>query len=265
MLLSALLPLLQHDHSYYYKQYRPYTRDAGYVTIPSLLQLQRNIEEAWNAGYDPKGAEHYKHRLVGKKSQIGAVEVSYCLLFLRIDCCIVQFIRCPESRTQLGPFCVAYFTKQHHQACPCCDSAAEQRGSLVEVQQILHNLSLHQGNLPVAGSSLKSINCKCPTFPLYLQWKGHSVLVIGVERHETDDKVKNLLVFDPAKSGSKLKEALSERNDIKPFQLSLCNLEKKDIQIVVVSEKSLTIQEQERLKMQVAVVTAADTAVSRSL
>ena len=72
-------------------------------------------ESCWKDGFDPKGAEHYNHRIVGKTSFIGAVEVSSVLSYLHIDSTVVQFIQCFESRSKLGPFVWAYFTDEHEQ------------------------------------------------------------------------------------------------------------------------------------------------------
>jgi len=246
MMLSAVVPLLSKDHSYYEQQ--PFLRDAGYVTIPSLKELQRWMESAWASGYDPKGSKHYGGKIVGKRSQIGAVEVSHCLVFSGIDCAVVQFIRCPESRSQLGPFCAAYFSKQynHGGACPsCCDSTAGRSSgssSRVIAQQLLHTIS----SSPRGGNN--GAACQCPTFPIYLQWKGHSVTVVGVETYANSDKVKNLLLFDPAASGSKLSDSLS-KNDIKPFRRSLSVLQQKDCQIVLASMKPLSYAEREQVKV----------------
>jgi len=69
-------------------------------------------------------------------------------------------------------------------------------------------------------------SCPCPSLPLYLQWEGHSVTVVGVEMDASGD-TKNLLVFDPIKEDSRLKEAL-QRGDLQPFRLAVCGLQPKD-------------------------------------
>ena len=240
MLLTAMLPLLPIDHSYY--RLPPcslYTLDAGHIIIPNLNQLQQFMEQAWAAGFDPKGAKFYNHKIVGKKSQIGAVEVSYTLLYLGIDCCVVQFALCPKSRSQLGPFCAAYFSMQF---CPACTQRSEVNGSgsYETANHILQNLSSRCG-----GSS--DPLCRCLSFPLFLQYEGHSVTVIGVEKFAHSDRVENLLLFDPDVSGSKLTKALSQ-NDIQPFRRSLSSLQARDCQIVLVSTKSLSASQQEQLK-----------------
>ena len=263
MMLSAVVPLLSKDHSYYEQQ--PFLRDAGYVTIPSLKELQRLMERAWASGYDPKGSKHYGGKIVGKRTQIGAVEVSHCLVFSGIDCAVVQFIGCPESRSQLGPFCAAYFSKQynHDGACPsyCSNTAGSSSSgssSRVIAQQLLRNISSSRGGNNGAA-------CQCPTFPIYLQWKGHSVTVVGVETYANSDKVKNLLLFDPAASGSKLSDSLS-KNDIKPFRGSLSFLQQKDCQIILASTKPLSYAAREQVKVDPTghCLTAAEEVVRRN-
>lgn len=258
MLLTAAVPLLRKDHSYYEQQ--TFTRDAGYVSIPTFKQLQHSMEQAWTAGFDPKSAQHYGHKIVGKRAQIGALEVSYCLIASGIECAVVQFIHCRESRSQLGPFCAAYFAKKYHGACPYCSIYAGSSSSRAIAQQLL--LSLSQGG---NNAAVFNPTCQCPSIPLYLQWKGHSVTVVGVETYANSDKVKNLLLFDPAASGSKLTKALSG-NDLKPFRKSVASLEKKDCQIVLTSTKTLSYFEREQLKTNTAhCLTAAEEAVTRTL
>ena len=254
MLLTALLPLLPLHHSFYrLPPCSVYTRDAGHIKIPNLTQLQQLMEQAWADGFDPKGAQFYSRKIVGKKSQIGAVEVSYTFLYLGIDCCVVQFTHCPESRSQLGPFCAAYFSKQF---CPDCTKCSELKsgGSYDAANHILRNLSSQCG-------ARNHAMCRCPSFPLYLQYNGHSVTVIGVEMFANSDKIENLLLFDPIASGSMLAKALSE-NDIKPFRRSLSSLQARDCQIVLVSTKFLSASEQERLKRGYShILTAAEDSI----
>lgn len=249
MLLSAVLPLLPSNHSYYQQQ--TCTVNEGYICIPSLLQVQQTLENSWSAGFDEQGAEHYQHGIVGTQAQIGAVEVSTCLAFLGIENAVIQFITCHESRSLLAPFCAAYFSKQSG-ACPYCQDSKSSHAAAQQLLRIAENSNV---------SSLSSPSCPCPSFPLYLQWKGHSVSVIGVECGSDGGKVKNLLVFDPLQKGSKLKESLLKR-DLKPLRLSVSKLEKRDCQIVVVSTKTLTLEEATRLKSGVNALTAAFEAVT---
>lgn len=257
MMLTALLPLLPKHHAYYGRPNCVYTRDTGHINVPNVKQLQQSMEQAWAAGFDPKGAEFYHNKIVGKKSQIGALEVSYTLLFLGIDCSVVQFIRCSESRSQLGPFCAAYFSKQF---CADCTQRDEARasGCYKTANHIVQNLSMQC-------ASRSSPTCRCRSFPLYLQYKGHSVTVVGVDFFSKSNRVKNLLLFDPMISGSKLTKSLSQ-NDVSPFRRSLSSLEAIDCQIILVSAKSLSKEEREHLKRGNGhVVSAAEDAIRHSL
>lgn len=258
MMLTAVAPLLPQLHSFFERS-GPYTLDAGYISLPTMKQLQQSMEQAWAAGFDPKGAQFYRNRIVGKTSQIGAVEVSYTLLFLGIDCSVVQFVACPESRSQLGPFCAAYFSKryhQHFQQCNCTRSS----GSVDIARQILQNLSPQNG----INGAKPVCQCQC-SFPLYLQFEGHSVTVVGVETYGKSERVQNLLLFDPALSGSRLRSALAQ-NDIRPLRRPLSSLEKEDCQIILASTKSLSEMECQQLKCANAhVLSAAESAILRSL
>lgn len=255
MLFSGVLPLLPSTHSYYQQQ--SCTIDKCYISIPSLAQLQEILQQSWASGFDPKGADHYRHTIVGSSAQIGAVEVSNCLTFSGIENAVVQFIGCLESRSQLGPFCAAYFSKQHGLACPyCCKDSTSSHAVARRLLQVAESSS------SISPSSTSS--CPCPTIPLYLQWKGHSVSIVGVDFAPGGNKVRNLLIFDPIQKGSRLKDALLKR-DLKPLRLAVSKLEKKDCQIIVTSVQTLSFEDKMRLKAGVNALTAAHAAVQRAM
>lgn len=254
ILLTAVIPLLPSTHSYYQQQNR--TIDDGYVVIPSLTQLQTALEHSWVAGFDPKGAAHYRHKLVGSSKFIGAVEVSNCLTFSGIENVVVQFIECIESRSLLAPFCAAYFSKQH------CDdayaSSVSKQGGRASAQRLLRIIATDSCNSRPSSPS----SCPYPSFPIYLQWEGHSVSVVGVEA-APGGRVENLLVFDPSRKGATLKKTLMKRN-LKPLRLPVSKLGTTDCQIVLASTRSLSVEDRARLKIEVNSVTAAPDAVAKA-
>jgi len=217
MLLSALLPHLPRDHGFHSK----YPRRDEQITIPSLNQIQSVIESAWREGFDPNGAAHFRYKLQGKKSYIGAVEVYTALAFWGIDATVIQFIRCPESRHQLPRFVQSYFSKAlGNETCPFCNnnkknsatkrmssatcsSASDLAGRLLSSTS---NDSLHPGKM----------KCRCPPMPLYLQWEGHSVTIAGI-----DELRGEFLVFNP-------------QHERGPSRLPFTRLIMKDTQILMV-------------------------------
>jgi Peptidase family C78 len=259
MLLSSVIPLLPTGHPYY--QLHPDSREEGYCSIPSVLRLQELMEQSWAAGYDRQGAEHYHHKIVGSSKKIGAAEVSNLLSFCGIENAVIQFISCIESRSLLGPLCLSYFSKlQHNHFQSCCRYQTTSGKSSQALA--LHLLSISK-TAQTGGERL----CTCPVLPLYLQWEGHSVTIVGVEpdiRGERNGSVKNLLVFDPSATGSMLKKSLQMRN-LQPLRFPLSKLKGKDCQIIVISLEPLSCAEQEQLKRSMRSVTAATDAVRRAL
>lgn len=255
MLLSSVIPLLPYGHSYY--QQHPDSRDEGYCSIPSVLRLQELMELSWDSGYDRQGAEHYHRKIVGSSKQIGATEVSNLLSFCGIENTVVQFITCLESRSLLGMFCLSYFSKHqlnHLHSCHCYQKSFGQSSQNLAQQLLFKSRSAQTGNATL---------CACPVLPLYLQWEGHSVTIVGVETEGRGELIiKNLLVFDPSASGSMLKTSLMMQN-LQPLRFPLSKLKGKDCQIVMVSLEPLTPSEQEQLKRRVRSVTAASDAVMR--
>jgi Peptidase family C78 len=257
MMLGSMLSLLPSTHPYFQQESTTQTRDVGYLCIPSLMKLQRTIEQCWANGFDAKGASHYKHSLVGSSAQIGTMEVSHCLTFVGIDNVVIQFMACQESRSQLAPFCMAYFSKAYTSACPLCNSSISPPDSRAVAKQLLEAVSS-------GSASLVTATCPCPTLPMYLQWEGHSVSIVGVEsQNGRYDNIKHLLVLDPCLSGSNLKKALLQ-GDIKPLRLAVAKLEKKDCQIILPTTLPLSFEEKQLRKAEYA-LTAARESVQAAL
>jgi hypothetical protein len=260
MLLTAILPILPKHHSYF-SQYHPaqgsvptlllhqeHPSDTGFIEIPSVRQLQICLEQSWKAGYDPSGAKHYRGRIVDTSKRIGAVEVSTLFSFLGMDCTVVQFIRCSQSRQQILAFCQAYFWDRC--CCPNCQKIA---CSVSLAKACLKNAA--NGTLQRSGQS-----CQCARLPLYLQWEGHSVTIVGIEPNTT-----NFLIFDPLIEGSKLIQAARCRTfDL--FRLRAAKLFSKDCQIVLLSTKSTAVSGTDARSRRVPlnVLTAAEEAVLRT-
>jgi hypothetical protein len=262
MLLAALVPTLPPRHDYLHcqnaSQKITWDEDQQRVLcfeIPSQPELEDTLEASWRAGFDASGAAHYNGRVRGQRKWIGAVEVWSTLASTGVDACVVQFIRCAASRRLLGRFCAAYFCAAASPVssdCPFCSLRPSQ--------------SLARMLLAVASSATSvpasSATCACPRLPLYLQWEGHSVTIVGVECNSGDDEEPvNLLLMDPVKSGSRLQASL-RRGEVQPARLDLRKLAKKDCQIILASRRVLPAAEASQWKEAgINAVTAAEAAV----
>lgn len=224
MLLCALLPI---------------PKDISTTTLPSIRQLQHQLELSWKQGFDPEGAQHYQYKLIGKKAWLGAVEVASLLTFRGYDATVVQFVVVPASREMMIPFCVAYF-------------ALTGKAADTSSRSLAKMLLAEQGHEQRMSEDSKSNN---NLLPLYLQWKGHSVTVVGVERTiQSNGSVREyLLVLDPA---TRMREC---KNNVVPFRLTK-DLRKMDCQVIVVSRLSNWTAE-ENCRTNVSTVTAASNAV----
>lgn len=245
MMLCFLIPRLLPDHSFFQSPVAPEV-SPDYYQVPSVRDLQTTMELSWEQGFDTNGAQHYHHKIVGKSAWIGALEVSSCLSFMGIDSIVIQFIKCPESRQELGPFCLRYFSSGKGTSCSTCKAYQSAQTTATG----LLRRSCNDGS------------CKCGSkLPLYLQWEGHSVTVIGVE--ETP-KSKNLLVLNPAKTGKVVEKAIRSKK-ITPLRISFSQLHKKDTQILLPSFRSLSPFEQVQLKGNALALTAAYEQVQRAI
>jgi hypothetical protein len=251
MMLTAILPHLPANHAYYHSV----PRRSHTTTIPNLRQLQRGLEQSWKAGFDPRGAQHYRCKIEGKHSKIGAIEVASLLSFWGVDATVVQFVKCAASRLLLSKFVKAYFSKKvGKEGCPFCHPLA--MTNVARVDELLQ-FAEAEHDVPL------ETPCECPCLPLYLQWEGHSVTIAGIEKTALSPDVR-LLVLDPMKEGAKLKKSVQQERSLGPLWLSCKQLLQKDVQLIVCSLRPLSPKEKAERREQVGSVTAAKDAVLRT-
>ena len=135
------------------------------------------------------------------------------LSFKCVDSIIIQFIKKEENRALLGKFVWAYFNRICGSVgCTCCFNSSSSKGDddndnnfLIEknrknppplaspsvlaseyADNLLNEMGKSDFDTGVGRGgeepSYPTSRCKCSLPPLYLQWDGHSVTVIGVKR-----------------------------------------------------------------------------------
>jgi hypothetical protein len=136
---------------------------SGILTIPSLIDLQKNIEEAWKKGFDQIGGMQLEYCLFNTNKWIGATEVVAMLRSCRIRACVADFD----------------FTNRQ------CDLNTM-------VQVIWEYFKTRCKKKERKNTKKNTIDFIAP---LYLQHQGHSRLILGVEKWANGD-IK-LLILDP--------------------------------------------------------------------
>lgn len=242
--------------------------------IPTLNELQTSFELLWAEGFDPNGANHHNSKMVGKSgksSWIGAVEVWSYLVFRGIDGTIVQFANTMRNRSAVGPFVWAYFSRLG----PDCDcqSGGGGRGSQKVSYQYTNELIQAAKQIQSCTEETPCLtSCSCTLCPLYLQWSGHSVTIVGIRRERiitsnsgTPSMRYHLIVFDPQKKGEILRNKLTgelnkklghnrQQNCLNFMELSTEKLLSKDTQILLSTARAITDQERERCKERVSCI-----------
>ena len=258
MVLSYILSSVARSKSYaqhtLYNQHISETNENVGIKLPSIRQIQSSMEHMWKEGYDQKGAKHYRSKLVGKRSYVGAVEVCTYLTFQRVDSTVVQFLSCHESRSLLGKFVIRYFESRFRDRhCMLLNEV----GSRILVNDIMEEIE-RDGDPVQQNKDDKSSfeqdrggSCVPSIAPIYLQWEGHSVTIIGVEI--LNDHSFNLLLLDPNRKTMK---------DVVTI-LPSTKLLNRDHQIIVTSTRTLSDDERDERKLSEnsSVVTAANSAV----
>ena len=296
MMLSALLPRITKEcPQHHVFQKIPRRLPPTPISLPSLRRIQASMEDAWNEGFDPNGAIHYRHSILeksGTTAHIGAMEVANLCWYHGIDAVVVQFIKCSESRRLLPNFILAYFGKidrtsintsdQQHNAWFDEDATllaqkllSKAKGlSTLTVPKLRSVMTKSSGS----SSSIKKTTVMDSLLPLYLQWEGHSVTVVGIEAVEEPVFSANFLVLDPMKKSQQLRSDLGcqqkhhQNQKIKRLPMSVKipwkQISNKDLQIIMCTGRSMTYSDRVSCKFndgKIRVLTAAEDAVEKYL
>ncbi|KAF9286768.1 hypothetical protein BGZ68_002570 [Mortierella alpina] len=160
-------------------QDHPSPASGDTTTIPTISELQRQLEYAWQCGFDPPGAEQLRHKVEGTKKWIGTTEAWSVLCSFGIRCSILDF------HTPTGP------NGTH----PAMLAAVYDYFRNPAWSPLSAPGSLQVADLAQSGADQQVIQTAKP--PLYMQHQGHSRTIIGIEV-QTNGEV-NLLVFDPGR------------------------------------------------------------------
>lgn len=148
------------------KKVGPVLRSAGMPDVPSIPEIAARIEAAWASGLDPEGANHYEGSLQGKEVWIGATEVVVLFRSLGVHAAIADFeIQSKQDKQRMLDWVYDYFNDR-------CGG----RGC-----------SLHRRTLFGKRSARL-------TAPLFCQWQGHSITVVGAEKLKSGETT--MLIVD---------------------------------------------------------------------
>ncbi|KAF9389933.1 hypothetical protein CPB97_010343 [Podila verticillata] len=148
-------------------------------TIPTIPQIQQQLEFAWSLGFDPVGAQQLGHKVEGTKKWIGTTEAWSVLSSLGVRCSILDF----HTPTGPGGTHPAMLTAVYNyfREPPWSPLSAPSSTNLPLIEA------------PAGGTRI--IQTAKP--PLYMQHQGHSKTIMGIEILESG--TANLLVFDPGR------------------------------------------------------------------
>ncbi|GAA97229.1 hypothetical protein E5Q_03905 [Mixia osmundae IAM 14324] len=183
------------------------------ASIPAIKELQAVSEQAWHAGYDAKGASHFKNSIEGSKRWIGTTDVYTMLTYMGIR---VGILDLPKTTARPG-----------ENRRPCERLVAWIQTYFAESLGLPEGRDALPGTDRPAGAPIVRISSRpC----LYLQQQGHSRTIIGIET--IGDKV-NLLTFDPSRPSSRRLKKLS----------------KSPVEMLAASAKEVTAKESKTFRM----------------
>ncbi|OEU16616.1 hypothetical protein FRACYDRAFT_239213 [Fragilariopsis cylindrus CCMP1102] len=273
MMLSAILPCLasSSNHMIYQRGYitrreimrnTPNKLQQSPIILPSLKQTQKSIEDSWDEGFDPDGANHYRHKIVGKQSdsgKIGAMEVCNLFWYHGIDSVVIQFIKCYKSRQQLPYFIRNYFdddsnsytnnnnsnnnnNNNNNDACfiankVLSDAYTESNFGISQQQQQQQQQQTTKNARTTNNTSIQKTK-----IPLYLQWEGHSVTIVGIEIQVKVKQNTNMIAVSVAATATTAKYNNDNNYDY-DFTLLVLDPLKSNTQIILCTLRSMTYQE----------------------
>ena len=190
--------------------------------------------------------------------------------FKKIDSFIVQFIKTKEDRALLGTFVWAYFSRKTRVCgrfgCSCDGAGAPPHPPASQYAARLIRESALLRAARSASDPAPPSPCTCSLPPLYLQWNGHSVTVVGIRddggvRGPGPGPPATLLVFCPQKRRvpalqRRLADAVSRgqrataSDDLgrSTFELPATKLLDQDCQILLTTARTITAAESRRRK-----------------
>lgn len=186
--------------------------------IPTLLELQKKIEKAWEKGFDQIGGMQLDYCLFGTNKWIGATEVVAMLRSCGIRACVADFD----------------FTNRQ------CDL-----NTMVKVIWE-HFRARNEKNLQNIENSIGKTHFIAP---LYLQHQGHSRLILGVEKWINGD-IK-LLILDPQmRRALQFSQKQGDEANILRQGVATNGLNSKSkYQIAYLAEKNIYVNENEYSKI----------------
>lgn len=184
-------------------------------------------------------------------------------LYLGIDATIIQFANTMENRAAIGSFVWAYFIR--HRNDYKCQKRQNDQSSYQYAQQLIETARQIRSGVDGTQRSYCS-----SLLPLYLQWSGHSVTIVGIRREKcigsngTLTIRYHLIVFDPQKNGGVLRSKLTnELNKISEqrqisclrfMELSPERLLGKDTQVLLTTGRLISDGEREQCKERVSCI-----------
>eukprot|EP01031_Cornospumella_fuschlensis_P040282 gene40282-49082_t len=194
-----------------------------FARSPSIHEVQQSIENAWKAGFDPEGARQLDHKLCGTNKWIGATE---CAVFFRsrgFRARIVDFVA--EAAGEV----VASATSDTNRSAESSTSGSLKRafdggsGAAETSAKKTKTSSKTARPKPPVSPVLRRLtrwilsyftarhaDSKAFCSPLYLQYHGHSVSVVGVVQCGEDLDDCCLVTFDPYDSTQSILRTLYE-------------------------------------------------------
>ncbi|KAG0246690.1 peptidase family C78-domain-containing protein [Mortierella sp. GBAus27b] len=166
--------------------------DPGLGHIPTIAELQNQIEFAWANGFDPSGASQLRGKVAGTRKWIGTTEAWSALCSLGIRCSILEF-HSPTGPNGTHPAMLSAIYNYFR-------SPAWSPLTAPHVMSIA-NYEQHEADQRIIQTSKP---------PLYIQHHGHSRTVVGIEILTSGEV--NLLVFDPGRWVHKAIPTLQEES-----------------------------------------------------
>lgn len=221
---------------------------GGTGHLPPVPRLQEWLDRAWQAGFDPEGAEQLEGSVAHSKKLIGATECATLLRSFGVRAFVCSFASPAVPAEELER------RRLQAAAAASADNAAHpERKKLKQPQHVpafepCVELLQFCWDYFARRQPTRAV-CEAAPFcpPLYLQHEGHSRTVVAAERDRCTGSI-SLLLFDPAQESAAIQADVRDRRRLQRLRRAGQTFTQPKYQVCVIAPGIADEEEREHLK-----------------
>lgn len=184
-----------------------FSQVCGFKTIPSISQIQIDIERAWRIGFDPAGAAQADGELLGTRKWIGATEIATFLQYHRVKIQLVD-IKLHNNKSEVQKRMIDWVKRYFNSADPPFPLYFQHEGhsrTIIGVEETVNgcNLLVYDPNVNPdrIRKAVESFSAESLSFlrypPSSLYHKDYQIVAVrGILSTQCYEQAKNFTMFN---------------------------------------------------------------------